>query len=332
LVVTGDFSRDELRRANRVERLGELAGLRWVGTPAPLPARGNPTRETIELGRIGLPPQRLAVHLRGSAADGEVLARRADGSPVLVRRALGRGTVVYLASPIELDDGDEARAFRRRFYGAMFRDAAARSANTAGPGATAADVAPLTITPDDPRLHVLRQPTTQGTVHVVCNTKPVGAATDVEISTAAGPIGLRVPDGWPVLAAVGNDGRLVAAGSAGAVRCRGAVVAESTGLCTLLALDGADLARSEAILVAPSAEGAVRFPGRTGAWTALVGEFRDGRWITRERLDPADPAAPIALDADRATCVTVFCRRGTDARWTELLGRAMVRPETLPRW
>jgi hypothetical protein len=341
LIATGDFSRDERRRANRAGRLRELAGLECAA-PSPLPLRAGCPSEEIDFRALGLGTHRLPVHLRAKPVDCNVLARRADGNPVLVRRQLGLGTVVFLASPIEMDDGQDARAFRRRFYAAVLRDAAAGHTAThrTATGADAAGalpdaalrLAPLGIAPDDPRLHVFRQPTARGSVHVVCNTKPTGGHTDIELPTAGGALGLRVPDGWPVLAAVGDDGKLLAAASAGTVRWKSAPLAESTALCTFLALDGKDLAEAEAVLVAPSAEGSVRFPGRKGEWTALVGEFRAGSWTTLERLDRRDPSAAIALDADRATCLTIFCRRGTESRWTEFLSLAIVRPDELPPW
>jgi len=101
-------------------------------------------------------------------------------------------------------------------------------------------------------------------------------------------------------------------------------------LKALLSLDGADLRRSEAILVAPFEPGSLVLSARPGI-VATVGEFRDGQWTTLERLrlELDGGKLSLAIDADRATCLILLCRPAARARWAAHLTKALRRPEQL---
>jgi hypothetical protein len=116
-----------------------------------------------------------------------VLGRTVDEAPVLARHAVGRGLVYYFVDPIELATDEQANTARRAIYSAVLRTTTIR---------------PLDITPNEPWVHVMAQPTARATVHVVYNCKKTKGREDVHLPTAAGVVTLTTRNRYPALAAV----------------------------------------------------------------------------------------------------------------------------------
>ncbi|MBN1418228.1 MAG: hypothetical protein JXP34_05590 [Planctomycetes bacterium] len=187
---------------------------------------------------------------------------------------------------------------------------------------------PVRVRPEDPWLHVMRQPTAKADAHVVYNARKGKGSADVTIETAAGEIALRARDRGPALAVVTGDGRVVVIEAWGAARIRGAPILSGTGLAALLALDGRDLRRSTAILVAPFETGRIEVSSASKL-AACAGEFRDGAWTALERFRPDSRSGAIDVDGDRATCLILLCAPAEEERWAAHLTRALRHPESI---
>jgi hypothetical protein len=162
----------------------------------------------------------------------------------------------------------------------------------------------------------------------VMNPQKGTSTTRATLSTAAGPVTLGVRDGWPAMAAVTADGRLVAAFSDGRAEAHGSMVLDGSGLKGLLSLDGQDVRQSKALLVAPWESGSVTLPG-TAERLAIVGDFREGRWTCFEQLPLTGGPARLTVDADRATCMILVCPAADAPRWQQQLTAAMLHPERI---
>jgi hypothetical protein len=318
LITTGDFSYDADRQRTRPERLTELAGVEFVAECYPNVARTQGSDVRAEFSLAGLGAQAVRPCIRVEPVSAEVLGKTSDDGPVLVRNRVGRGVVYFFTDPIELGDDEPAQATRRRLYRALL-EAAKRK--------------PLPVTPDEPWVHVMRQPTARGTVHVVYNTKREAGTEPVEVPTTAGPVTLLTRNRWPALAAATREGRLVAVSAYGRASVAGVPLMTGEGLQALLSLDGEDLRRSRAILVAPFEPGRVELPNRTtlrtvpGEFVAVAGEFRSGQWTPLERLSFGPGPLALEIDADRATCLILLCPRDAEAGCARQLTNAMVHPE-----
>jgi len=319
--LTGDLCRDEHRRPVKPARLRELAGLERVAESYPPYDRSQGTPVDVDLGLLGMGRHRMRPCLRASLLRGEVLARRPDGSPVMVRTPVGKGLVYFLSDPIEQSDDATDRVLRRRLYEFVLADAARR---------TGVLIAPLTVEPHDSRIHVFRQPTAHGSIFVVANNRPPGGTTDVTVQPGATRVTLHTEDSWPALLHVTDDDRILAASAAGEVRVAGDTLTSGRGLHALLALDRADLRRSDAIVLAPYEPGECLLTGRGGPWTVLVGDFRGGAWRTYETIAITEGPAAVSLDTDRATCLVLFCRPGQEGHWMHELEAALTHPDRLP--
>jgi len=104
---------------------------------------------------------------------------------------------------------------------------------------------------------------------------------------------------------------------------------EGSGLKAVLSLDGEDLRTAKAILIAPFEPGRVQLPESDGPNVALVGEFRDGAWVTVERIPLEGPERRLEIDPDRATCLILVCPQSEKAKWTGRLTQAMLRPDQI---
>ena len=197
LLVTGDFSRD-LRIGNgpAPRRLEELAGVTFLAENDPNVVRRQ-AREvqaefrTPRLGRCALKP---CLKVKPAGCD-HVLAASEKDEAIFVHKYVGKGEVYFLADPIELAGDDSNPRPRRDLYAAILGQCSCRLG-----------VRPQTVTPDEPWLHVMAQPTANGVVHVLFNTKRTAGATEVRIPTAAGETSLAIRGGWPGLAAATEDG------------------------------------------------------------------------------------------------------------------------------
>ncbi|HUT88613.1 MAG TPA: beta-galactosidase trimerization domain-containing protein [Thermoguttaceae bacterium] len=314
LVTTGDFSYDADRQRTRPERLAELAGVEFVAEGYPNVARTLGSDVKAEFSLPGLDAQVVRPCIRVKPTSAEVLGATSKGDPVLVRNRVGRGVVYFFTDPIELGDDDPAKATRRRLYSTLL---------------DAAKLKPLPVTPNEPWLHVMREPTARGTVHVVYNTKLDAGTEPVEVPTAAGPVTLLTRNRWPALAAATREGHVVAASAYGRASVGDEPLMTGDGLKALLSLDGEDLRRSQAILIAPFEPGRVELPNRSDDFVAIAGEFRSGKWTPLERLPLSGASLSIDVDADRATCLILVCPENTEARWGAQLTEAMLHPDRI---
>ncbi|GMQ80147.1 MAG: hypothetical protein BMS9Abin04_093 [Planctomycetia bacterium] len=314
LLVTGDISYDEHRQRTRTGRLEELAGARFVAENYANIARPAATGKPATFTLPTLPPRSVQPCIKLRAVGAEVLGQTAGGDPVLVRNAVGRGHVYLFLDPIELAAGDQAAGTRRCLYRAFLQ---------------AATAAPLGVEPDEPWLHVMTQPTARGTVYVVVNCKQTAGREEVTLRTAAGPLTLATRNRWPALAAVTDAGKVVAVNAFGTAAIGASPVLRGTGLKAILALDGNDLRRSQAIVVAPFERGTLEIPARLGKYVAVVGEFRGGRWTPLEQIDLAEQPGSLAIDPDRATTLILLCEPGQQSRWAGQLTDTVLHPSRI---
>jgi hypothetical protein len=98
------------------------------------------------------------------------------------------------------------------------------------------------------------------------------------VQPGATRVTIRTADSWPALLHVADDGRILATSAAGEVRVAGETLTSGRGLHALLALDRADLRRSDAIVLAPFEPEECVLKGRGGPWTVFIGDFRGGAW------------------------------------------------------
>jgi hypothetical protein len=313
LLVTGDLSFDENRRRTRTARLAELAGVEFLGENYANVARASGKSMPVACSLAGPKPLQLTPCIRLKPAGAEVLGAGPQGEPVVVRNRLGQGWVYYASDPLELSLDPLASEARRRLYEVVLRSVPLK---------------PLAVEPSEPWLEAMAQPTAGGTVHVVMNRRQQHASARVTLPTVAGRVTLGARDGWPAMAAAMSDGRVLAAFSDGRVEIERQTVVDGPGQKALLALDGRDLRRSEALLVAPWEPGTVLLPGQAGR-VAIVGDFRAGRWVSFEQLtlDARSPA--VNIDVDRATCLLLMCAAGQAPRWQQYLTNAMLQPEQI---
>nr|MBC8867844.1 beta-galactosidase trimerization domain-containing protein [Planctomycetota bacterium] len=315
LLITGDCTYDADRQRTRTSRLEELSGVRFAAENYSNVARDSATDIRVDSSLKQLDGLAVRPCMRVHPGRAEVLAAAEDGTPVLLRGQLGKGTVYFFTDPIELADGDEAATVRRNLYSTVL--AAARQK-------------PLPVEPNQPWLHAMAQRTAEGSVHVVFNTKLEEGTEPIRLPTAAGTVQLTTRNRWPALVATTCDGNLVATIAYGGASIDGTSVMAGSGLKAALSLDGKDLRKSVAVLAAPFEPGSVRLPKRPGSFVASIGEFRGGRWTELERISLAAGELALEIDADRATCLILVCESHAAERWTEYLSQAMCRPVRIP--
>lgn len=319
--LSGDFRRDEHRRPVKPERLRELAGLEQVAESYPPFDRSRGSTVEVDLGSLGLRRRALRPCLKANLAAGEALARGPDGSPVLIRGSVGKGLVYFLTDPIEQSDAESDGILRRDLYEFILADAGRRIGTP---------IAPLSVEPADARIAAFRQPTARGSVFVIANNRPPGGTTDVTVRQGGTSMTLQTADSWPAFLHVADDGRVLAVSAAGDASVNGERLTTGRGLHALLSLDRADLRRSEAVVLAPFEPGERTLTGRRGPWSVLIGEFQGGTWKTLETVAIPDGDPAVKLDADRATCLVVFCRPGQEAAGTKAMEQALTHPDQLP--
>ncbi len=315
LLVTGDFSYDENRRHTRASRLPSLAGVEWVApryavdrdsVPALIAKSAAPGSGVPVF--TGVRPQ-VRVRARGA----EVLAAGPDGLPVLTRRRLGRGSVVFFTDPLEI--GPDPAPVRQLY--AWFLEQAG--------------VSGYDLEPARPDLFAFVQPTRTGKVHVLVE-RAAGKVHINRFRTAAGQVRVGTQIGWPAMAAVANDGRFLAGCTTGELRLEGRLLLQSAGAVAAASLDGRDLRKSRAVLILPFSEGRVQVAaGRAGFLrnrVILLGDVHNGRFRVFEQL-PAGRGGMVSVnfDADRATLLGLCCPTRERDKWVQVLNRWIATPE-----
>ena len=299
LIVTGDISYDGDRQPTRRARLPELLGVTFAAEHYPNVERHRGQDYVVSFQLSGLQPTSLKPCLEVQPQGAEVLGTTIGGMPVLTRHQLGQGTVYWLADPLELDGTEESSAARQTIYAALL---------------AATGIRPLGVKPAANWLHVMRQPTSQGNLHVVFNTRKEEGSESVALETAAGDVTINTRNRWPGLVAVTKRQQVVAVSTYGVASIGEETLIDGQGLKAALSLDGKDLRQSDAILVGPFETGTLGLPPRAANWVALIGEFRGGEWTTLERITQL--GAELEIDADRATCLILLCKSTETPRWT----------------
>ena len=337
LYLSGDISYDELRHRSRTNRLEELCGVRFVAEYYPNLA-GNFTNASDQ------------PCIRVEAVDAEILQRAPDGSPLLVQHAVGRGRVFYNTDPVEL----HSTATRRAQDLALYR----RVLETAG-------LLPFSLEPDDPRLHVMRLPLSDGgKVWIVFNTDETQPTrtftlTNTMLSSNQTVPALSLPSpsaqqgeragerghqGLPMTLTVARHRPALlwfdGAGGLRAVEAQGACVVgneqvsldETRGV--LLTLDGQDVRQSHALLLLPLQLGRMQWRS-TVAWTeptVEVGEIQGGQWQPLE-TQPArnsEGQMQLSVSSDQALSVLLVCEKSALGRWRQQIERGITNPGSLP--
>jgi hypothetical protein len=248
------------------------------------------------------------------ASEAEVLATTPEQNPVLVRNRCGQGAVYFFADPIELAEDEVALAVRRKLYSAVLH---------------AAGQEPLPVKPDEPWLHIMKQPTLRGAVHVAFNTKHGQGSELVQLPTAAGQVTLRIRNRWPALAAATRDGKLVAAVADGTAGVAGEDIMSGSGMRAILALDELNLRESHAMLIAPFEPGEIKLPLRPVSLVAVIGEFRQGRWTVLESMTLDRMRPFIKIDEDQAVSLILVCDSPKQGHWGDYLSEAICRPDRI---
>ena len=313
LLVTGDLSYDTNRQRTRTQRMTLLAGVKVMGPRYPNIRRDRAEDSQARWNFSDLPagPVRPCLELAPENADTEVLGRDEHDQAILVRHKVGSGVVYYCSDPLELATDPQTIPLRRQLYRAV---------------ATAAGLRPV-IADDLPWLHVMSQPTRCGTALVVYNTQSGAGTADVELPTAAGKVRLTTRNRWPGVVVATEEGAVVLTNAYGNVAAASGEICRGSGQQGLLSLDGVDLRRSQAILLAPFEEGHVVLPTRDGTYEAVVGEFVDGSWKTYEVIPLAEDEWNLAIDQDRATSLILICQPDQRVRWEAHLSRMLTRPD-----
>ncbi len=314
LLVTGDLSYDEDRQLTRTQRLQDLAGVRAGVRHYDNIRRdaGTDRQAHFTLGGSFTGTVRPSISLE--QVQGEVLGTDAQGEPILVRHRLGQGVVYYCSDPLELATDVSATSVRRQLYAALVQQC----------GLSALDVQP-----DVPWLHVMQQLTARGAAHVVFHTTGGEATARVDLATSAGRVQLCTRRGWPGLAVTTTHSEVVIVHTQGEAAVDGQSVCLGAGQKLLVSLDGQDLRRTQALLIAPLEPGSVELPPRGGDLVAVVGDFRQGKWVAAESMPWPSGPWQLEIDQDRATMVTLICHRNQQPHWEQFLELLLQHPDRI---
>ena len=307
LYLSGDISYDELRQRTRTNRLEELCGVKFVTENYP----------NISLTATNAADQ-PCIRVRPGA--GKVLETAADGSLLLVENRVGKGCVLFTTDPVEL----HSVAARRDKDLALYR----RVLSLGG-------VDPLGLEPNDPRIHLFRQPLQDGgQVYVLFNTDETRSARTVTLRDCCPPVTLAIARKRPALLWFDGKGALRAVESQGQYRVGSdhLLTDETRGI--VLTLDGQDVRRSRALLLMPLQPGTVRVnqtqPWRSGVVT--TGEIRDGEWWSYEStpLNFSSNEWTVKVSSDQAFSLLLVCESTEVNRWTQAIERTITDPVSLP--
>jgi hypothetical protein len=198
--------------------------------------------------------------LRIKPVDAEVLSTR-EGQPAVTRAHRGQGQVWLAADPPELA-GEMQPAHRKLYHDFL------QAAGTPG----------IAVSPDLPDLHVFRVPGEDADALVLHNAGPA-------VEAQVGDFALQLAAQGAGYLLLGHDGSLRALEAQGTVKRRDQVLARIEGHAFVIALDDADLTRSQSLLLLPLAAGEIGLTSSLPAASrAEVGEVYNGRWKPRAAL------------------------------------------------
>ncbi len=313
LLVTGDVSYDVNRQRTRGQRLSLLTGGNATAVRYQNIRRDKADDHQVQWDVPGLPPGPVRRCLELKAGDSEVLGRDDCGQAVLVRHALGKGVVYYCTDPLELASDVGAAELRQSLYQLVASSAGLRP----------------TIPDDLPWLQVMCQPTRTGKAWVIYNTGGEEGRADVQLPSAAAQVRLTVRNRWPALVVATDAGDVVVANADGNASGNGERIMNGKGQRGLLSLDGNDLRRARAMLLAPFEPGNVVLPAREGHFAAHFGEFVQGKWITYESVSLEGDRWQLNIDPDRATLLVLICPSDQRCGWEAELTERLMHPD---RW
>ena len=308
LVLTGYPGWDENRAAIKDDLfrtlLGSAASERLFTGIAFNDGPASPTK--LPSGTVALHPQARVI----PGDDVRILLTADNGTPIVLAHNVGAGMVVWIADPVELRGRDAVPALVDLY----------RLALTAFP----TPPAPIEVTPDDSRLHVMKQRTASGFAWVVY---PVAddAPRLVTLATPAGPVQVGVRPWWPAMVQVSDDGRVLMALCDGALKVGDQQLVAGGPMVGLASLDGADLRKSRAVMLYPFEQGTSILKGlpTSGEW----GDWREGKWRSLEPVKSTQ--GHVKIDPDLFTCAALLTS-GDPSAWRTRLTHYATDPWTVP--
>jgi len=307
LYLSGDISYDQLRRRSRTHRLEELCGVRFVSERYP----------NIAVNTTNAANQPC---LRVEPTGAKVLRRTADGSLLKVENHVGRGRVVFTTDPVELHSTPGRHEQDLALYRGVLQTA---------------HVAPLAVTPDDPRLNVLRLPLRdKGTVWILFNTDGTQPVRTFTVRTEKAPITLTVARHRPALLWFNEAGALRAVETQGACAVGNDQILVDGTRGIVLTLDGKDVTRSHALLLLPLQPGQVSWRSSSGWGETIVetGDVRAGAWLTlsTQAAHRDRGLMRVQVSEDQALSMLLVCERSALKHWRSNLERMVTNPASLP--
>ncbi|MEK7674529.1 MAG: hypothetical protein AAB676_01675 [Verrucomicrobiota bacterium] len=307
LYLSGDISYDELRQRTRTNRLEELCGVRFVA-------------ENFPNIRVGATNAAAEPCIRVEASTARVLELAKDGAPMLLENSVGQGKVIFTTDPVELHSvaarHDKDLALYRRVL-------------------EAGGIKPLGLEPNDPRIHLFRQPLQDGgQVYVLFNTDESQPARTVILTDFRPPVTLTVARQRPALLWFDGQGALRAVETQGDGSVGGKLLIKDETGGIAMSLDAQDLRRSQALLLMPLRAGTIRLATERQWRNAALhtGEVRDGRWWNYETAPVrlSDSGLVINIMPDQVFSLLLVTESETARDWSQTVERAMNDPASLP--
>ncbi len=267
VLITGDLTFDDSRHRTRLERLQELCGLGFKQELAPPGSLAEQYKsDLLPKAKVELDKPVLTL---GSKPLGAKVLTATEAGPVLSEYALGKGRVVFCASPVELAGGENAR----RVYSYFLESAAVPELFS--PVVDAGGF-----------FHALRGYTKSGEYVVLFN-KDKLESRKAEVSLGGHTFEVELAPFACGLVWCSNSGQVLAV-EGRRVSVDGQVVLEAADQALACSLDGKELGDSSRVLLIPYDEGEVTFHGRQPLAAAL-GEIEQGKWRTFTRQAAARP-------------------------------------------
>jgi hypothetical protein len=307
LYLSGDISYDQLRQRTRTNRLEELCGVRFIAE----------NYANIQLSSTNATDQPC---IRVEPMSGKALSVTGDGTPLLVGNRVGKGRVLFVTDPLEL----HALPARRERDLSLYRRVL-----------EAAEVKPLGLEPNEPRMHTFRVPLEDGGhVAVLFNTDESQPVRTMTLTDYRPPVTLTVARKRPALLWWDGKGSLRAVEAQGDCRIGDKHVLSDSTRGIVLALDRLDLRRSRAVLLMPLDPGTMQVSQTPLKQRGVVttGEIHDGKWRSYEssQVLPNDNAWKVNVSADQALSLLLVCEPPALRRWTTTIERLMTDPAALP--
>lgn len=315
LFITGDISFDENRLITRTNRLKELCGVKLTKRNYSNINRQAGKVIQADFTTLNLPKLSLRPCVNIDVNEAQVLGKSKEGIVVLTKHSLGKGHVYYLTDPIELSKEEFILSEIRMIYKEILKDAKIES---------------LAVSPNEPWIHIMQQPTESGLIHVIFNDREKKGNDPVHIPISQNnELTLNIQNKWSGLAAVKDDGKIVAVNFDGSVDINGYPLVNGKGMKALLSIDGNDIRQSEAILVLPFETGQLILPSKKQSMIGILGDFKDGKWVEFERVKFESTKVEYVFDENRATCILLICKPDEVEKWTNNLNLFIQHPEKI---